>query len=174
MIYMPHAVTFVKPARESLGISQTDLAHAAHVSLATIQNVEAGRANPAWTTLTEICTALGLELHCTPPQADWQALITLGLPLQGDGKAHVTRDAPTLRRHLARAAVDLASGERASRSRQQECVEAALLTLYHHYPIVTRSWFTRSAALSALLPTDPSGRVIKLARIARARFAEYL
>ena len=71
----------IRDTRRCLGISQTALAVRAGVSLATLQNIEADRANPSLSTLEKLLEPLGLGLALEPQQADWDALAGLGLPL---------------------------------------------------------------------------------------------
>lgn len=77
----------IRETRRLLGISQTALAVRAGVSLATVQNIEAGRANPSLSTLERLLAPLGLGLAVEPRQADWDALAAFGLPLTGAARA---------------------------------------------------------------------------------------
>lgn len=52
----------MKSRREFLRISQIDLAEMAEVSLATVKDIERGKANPSLSTLNKILDVLGLEI----------------------------------------------------------------------------------------------------------------
>jgi predicted transcriptional regulator len=49
--------------RKNLGMTQGELSALSRVSLATVQNIEAGRANPALGTVEKMCSALS-DRHC--------------------------------------------------------------------------------------------------------------
>jgi y4mF family transcriptional regulator len=55
-------VEFIKQRRLLLGITQQDLADFSGVSLRTIREIEAGKANPSIETLNSIVDVLGLEI----------------------------------------------------------------------------------------------------------------
>ena len=49
--------------RAALGLSQEALAQEAGLSVGALQRIEAGRANPTWTTVRRIADALGVSLR---------------------------------------------------------------------------------------------------------------
>lgn len=55
----------LKERRQTLGISQVDLAEMAGVGIATVKSIECGKANPSIRTLVSIAEVLGLELTLT-------------------------------------------------------------------------------------------------------------
>jgi transcriptional regulator with XRE-family HTH domain len=71
--------------RRELGLTQKALARRSRVSLATLQNVEADRANPSLRILRSLLDALELDLRATAEPSCWDALIGLGLPLAAIG-----------------------------------------------------------------------------------------
>jgi len=165
----------IRHTRRSLGISQTDLAVRAGVSLATLQNLEAGRANPSLSTLEKLLEPLGLGLELRPREADWNAVAALGLPHREQGPRGLPVDAASLLTHIHRAALDLERRpEQPDRERKSECLQALLLAIRSHFPSRYRRWFRRSPLIRDLVPDEPSGRLIKLARIARQPLAEIL
>jgi transcriptional regulator with XRE-family HTH domain len=158
-----------------LGISQLELSHLSRVSLATIQNLEAGRANPSLRILAPILRALGLELDLVETNADWDLLIDHGLPLSKHGSGEQAPTAVSLLQHLRLAARDVDRGRiTAGAERKRESLDALLLALKTSFPSRYRKWFGRSPLFERLTPKRPSGRVIKLKRIAEARLGEYL
>ena len=52
----------IKTRRKALKISQEDLAQMAEVGLATVKDIERGKANPSLTTITRLLDVLGLEI----------------------------------------------------------------------------------------------------------------
>jgi len=61
---------FIKQRRILLGINQQDLADFSGVSLRTIREIEAGKANPSIETLTSIIDVLGLEIDLKIKNSD--------------------------------------------------------------------------------------------------------
>ena len=164
----------VRETRRSIGMSQVDLAVESGLSLATVQNIEADRANPSLSTLRSILGPLGLTLAVEPEEADWDALAALGLPLAGSATPR-PGDVLSLRRHIRRAALEMSRDPAiADGERKRECLQALLLAIHRHFPSRFRSWFRRSPLIRDLLPDEPTGRMIKLSRIALAPLAEIL
>lgn len=54
--------TVIKQRRQTLGITQQDLAEMAQVGLATVKDIERGKANPSLATIHKILDILGLEI----------------------------------------------------------------------------------------------------------------
>lgn len=78
---MLHIGKNIKSRRETKGWSQSKLATESHCSLATIQNIEAGRANPEIETLESILSSLGQKIVITSKKIDLTFWPSLGLPL---------------------------------------------------------------------------------------------
>ncbi|TVQ06488.1 MAG: transcriptional regulator [Balneolaceae bacterium] len=55
----------IKERRDTLGITQPDLAEMADVNINTIYNIESGRGNPTLKNLNKIADILGMELTLT-------------------------------------------------------------------------------------------------------------
>lgn len=53
----------MKQRRETLALTQQDLAEMAQVGLATIKDIERGKGNPALNTINKILDILGLEIE---------------------------------------------------------------------------------------------------------------
>jgi len=73
----------LKLARKTAGLTQFQLAGAAGISMATLQNIEAGKANPEWSTLERLFAALSLEFTLKPKDLDYERLRSIGVPLIG-------------------------------------------------------------------------------------------
>ncbi len=116
--------TLIRETRRSIGLSQTELAVASGLSLATIQNIEAGRANPSISTLRSAIEPLGLKVTVEPAESDWDALIALGLPLAGSERPS-RGDPATLRRLIQCAALEVDRElPMPDRARKRECLVA--------------------------------------------------
>lgn len=53
----------MKQRRETLSLTQQDLAEMSQVSLATIKDIERGKGNPALNTVKKILDVLGIEIE---------------------------------------------------------------------------------------------------------------
>ncbi len=165
----------VRETRRALGLTQVTLASRAGVSLATLQNVEAGTANPTLGSLRRILAPLGLRLHTIPRDVDWDVLAHLGMPLMADRVADGVADADALPDLIRHAAIALSAPEAGDGTgRHRDALQALLWALHSHFPTTYRAWFEDSPAVDALTPVEPTGRVIKLSRIARERLADVL
>ncbi len=163
-----------RTARRALGVTQLELARLAEVSLATVQNIEAGRANASRSTLTRIGNQLGLRLMLEPIPADWQRLAVLGAPIQLAAPSLLPPSAAELRRELTRAAVQIETDPASVSARQRDALGALVLAIAHGYPSLFHSWFARAPLMARLVPDDVTGRLIKLKRIAASTLAGYL
>lgn len=56
-------VDIMKQRRETLSLTQQDLAEMAQVGLATIKDIERGKGNPALSTVKKILDVLGIEIE---------------------------------------------------------------------------------------------------------------
>ena len=52
----------LKERRKTLSLSQKDLAEMAELSLATVKDIERGKANPSFDTVSRIMDVLGMEI----------------------------------------------------------------------------------------------------------------
>jgi transcriptional regulator with XRE-family HTH domain len=164
--------------RVEIGLTQSALARKARVSLATVQNVEAGRANPAMATVKRILDQVGMTIAWKPRATDWDALATLGLPLRptrpGKGR-RPARSARSLRGLLMPALAEVRSSRDADdRERKTEALQALLLAIRDHYPSVYRRRLAGLPLVRRFVPVEPTGRVVRLSRMARAMLGEYL
>jgi transcriptional regulator with XRE-family HTH domain len=160
-------------ARKELGLTQEELARSAGVCLATVQNLEGGRANPALRTLGSIAAVLGLESALQAGRPDWDELAALGVPVTAAGGPRHLAPKPEMLVAGLRLAVRAVT-ESPGQARTSEALGAALLALRLHFPAFYRTHFGRSPLVGKLLPSAVNGRLVKLARLARASFAEYL
>ncbi len=73
--------SLIKLKRRVLKCSQVEFVGQSKVSLPSIQNLEAEKANPSLSTLTRVLDAIGYTLNIVPKEPDWEKLIAFGLPL---------------------------------------------------------------------------------------------
>ena len=145
------------------------------MSRATLQNLEAGRANPSLGTLLAVLDVLGLDLECREQPADWDALCALGLPLLAREARSVERSPEVLARHLHCAVAEVSdSTVRPGEGRRRDAVRALLLAMRDHFPRAFRGHLARVVRFSGILEDPWTGREIKLTRLARRTLAEYL
>ena len=165
----------VRDLRRSQGMTQAELARLSDLSLPSIQNLEAGRGNPSWSSVMRLFDALGAEAHVSPQQADWDALSELGLPLRPRNERRGPRTRALLLRELRKAALELAGDSgMPDRERKAEGLAALLLAIRIHYPSLYRRSIARSPLLASMEAKTMTGRLIKLKRVASQRLAGYL
>ena len=152
-----------------------ELGRLAGVSLPTVQNVESGRANPSLSTLESLLDALGLAVCLEDKRADWDLLSALGLPLFSKETKRPRASVELLLSNLRLAALELVrDGDLGDRERKLESFQALLLALETYFPTFYRKRLGKSPIFGSLFPDKPSGRVIKLKRIAGRALAEYM
>lgn len=165
----------LRSARETLGMTQSELGRAAGVSLPTVQNLEGGRANPSLSTLEAVLGGLGLGLGIETRPADWDALCALGLPLTARRTRRLVPSEDLLVGHLRLAAVEISNGKHVrDRERKLDALHALVLAIRLHYPSLFRRRLAASPLLQDIAEREVSGRVVKLCRLARASLGEYL
>jgi transcriptional regulator with XRE-family HTH domain len=154
-----------------MGLSQSELAARAGVSLATVQNVEAGKANPELSTLQTLLAALGMELQLIETRIDWDSLSQVGVPLTGqiEHPVRVRATPENLRHVLSRLSSGL--GHLSRDGRERKALVSFLWALKNHFPSF---WDGVDQALHDWLRKNQRMVSAKLARIATARLAEYL
>ena len=162
--------TQILKSRTLRGLTQTELARRSMTSLATIQNLEAGKANPELGTLEKILAVLGMSLKIQNLPLDWDRLVSLGVPLLVPTRRPIRPDRNALSNELIRLRSEdwgktLSNRERAS-------LVAWLSALENHFPVF---WRQTANHLDAWLRKQKiGGSEIKLRRLALATLAEYL
>ncbi|MBN2498800.1 MAG: helix-turn-helix transcriptional regulator [Deltaproteobacteria bacterium] len=163
-----------KRLRQALGLSQAELGRLCGLSLPSIQNIEAGRANPSLSSLEKLLDALGHRLQIDMQAMDWDLLASLGAPLSSSRSRAGHRRPSGLLRSLRLALLALsAPGDEPDRQRKQDCVQALLLALKLHFPSFYRRHFEASPLAREQL-ARAGARAVRLERIAVRALAEYL
>ncbi len=169
IIGMTDLAETLKRARADNGISQGELASLSGVSLATIQNIESRRANPAWSTLVALMKALNLSLEIYGNAIDWDTLSALGCPLlDKDPRPREWLASRMLLLQSLRALnLPLAGVKRDSR--EGRALSAWFSALRDHYPSI---WESTPAAVKNFILNEASS--LKLRRLALQKLGEYL
>jgi transcriptional regulator with XRE-family HTH domain len=160
--------------RNDMGLSQTELAALSKVSLPTIQNIEAGKANPSLSVVKSLSDALGLEVKVKLSEPDWDLLVNCGLPLISEKKrAQGAPNADMLAQLIRKACVFTLQAGQIDR-RKKEALQALLLAIQTHYPTYFKLSFRKCSAVQDVFPKKITGRIIKLKRIALSHISQYL
>ena len=179
--------SIIRDARTLQGLTQTELAYRSGVSLPTVQNMEAGRANPSLSTLNAVLGALGLELSAAPRPADWDELAMCGAPLMVREDPTDTEDGRPVRESQVRPGPDLllknlrdaclelrdASGA-TDLERRREAIQALLVAIRSHFPGFYGEHVAGVELYEEHLSAPITARTIRLARAAVAALARYL
>lgn len=167
--------------RKRLGWSQQKLAARAGLSLPGIQLLESGRANPSWSTLQAVATALGIEVLLRERKPTWQDWAELGVPVESGARMGCVLSRQEWIDRMSAALAGLAASElgASERARLRDALGGLLMAVRDHYPKVFGE-LARGEGFAALsrwawrsLQSDP-GRMLKLRRIALANLAEVL
>lgn len=172
----------LKKQRQDLGISQSNLAQLSGLSLASVQNVEAGKANLSISNLASLLEVLGYDLKLVRRQVEWEKLICYGLPIlpakSFEGDIGVP-EIECLEKLLVGACAEFIQREEPGSHRnlrEREALQAMIMALRDHFPSVFQKRFAHYKVIQALNPRmeEVSGKIIKLRRIAIDRLSRYL
>jgi transcriptional regulator with XRE-family HTH domain len=162
----------VKQARLIQGMTQFELAVESGISLPTIQNIEAGKANPSIEVLTKIFSALGLNLTFEVPPFDLERAINFGVPLLSkkmNAKGEVTKE--LLKKECRKWLYHL--HESTLTPRESIALISFFMAIKDHWP----TFFSeiKSSFLEDLIEKyRKNGQCIKLRRIGIANLSRYL
>lgn len=158
-------------ARNRNGLTQVKLAARAKLSLATLQNLEAGKGNPELATLERLCEALGLSLQLQWKEPDWDRLASLGVPLLHSGKFHFRPDRHVLGEELRKLHPDILE-KLGPDHRERGALVAWLRAIHDHFPTF---WNENAPHLTQWLLEQKSATAeIKLRRIALSTLGQFL
>ena len=171
----------LKKQRQALQLSQSHLSQLSGLSLASIQNMEAGKANWSISNLAAVLEVLGFELKLETRLPEWDRLIDFGLPVLAEGARERAGYLPIecLERLLVGACAQLlrqTNQQGAAYLREKEALQALLMALQEHYPSFYRQHLSNYKILKVFYPRpeEMSGKLIKLRRIAKDQLARYL
>jgi transcriptional regulator with XRE-family HTH domain len=160
----------IRQRRLKLKLTQSELANQASVSLATLQNIEAGHANPSYDTLQALLQALGCQLDIKENDIVWADLIAIGVPLMGvEGDSQVTPHRDYLIKKLRQVAPLI--HRVSAQSREGLALRSFLSALSDHYSSV---WLECPQTLVKWLSQSKIAPSPKLRRIALDQLSRYL
>ena len=165
----------LKSIRKSFGYSQVQLAHLSQVSLPTIQNVEAQKANLTIETLEKLLLPLGnLQVKISPPPFRYSLAIKLGAPLTSKGSEDFPgKPTPELLVSEAKSWVVLFSLRLLS-EREKQSLTALLMAIRSHYPSFYNESLNFPIFESMMKTNFKNGKVVKLKRLALHKVSSYL
>lgn len=161
-------------ARKSLRFSQVKLAGLSGVSLPTIQNIEAGKANPSLEILERLAKPLGLLIRIEPRPANWDLLAACGIPLTAKKISHFQPTPPLFSAELKAACLELLKEEGDDFLRKEKAIQVTLWTLATRYPKFYARELGNIPAVQAVFPQKITGPFLKLRRIIMEALCQYL
>ena len=171
----------LKQRRQDLGISQTHLSQLSGLSIASIQNVEAGKANLSISNLASLLEVLGYDLKLEKRQVEWERLIQYGLPVlpERSSKPDGMLQIEWLEKLLVSACAEFIQQRKPGSAhylREREALQAMVLALADHFPKLYEERFASYKVIKKFYPEvhEISGKLIKLRRIAIDRLAKHL
>ena len=160
--------------RELFGLTQAKLSMLSGVSLPTIQNIEAGRANPELETIQKLLHVLGMETQFVAKSVDWDFLSSCGVPLRGyQTSLKAETGIPFLKtrfiEQMRLALLECNSSDTTERDRKSKAIGATLLALQTHYPSVFAD-FSDSELAKKLLSQKGLQKLRRIALTGLMRF----
>lgn len=162
----------IKSLRKDLGLTQVEFAVQSGISLPTLQNIEAGKANPSLDILQKILTTLGMELRAQAPTFDIDKAVLLGVPLVINRTVISSRPTKAMLRLEARKWVHYFKNNIFS-EREQHAIVSFLCALKDHWPTDFKEIDCPIFAKKIKLFKN-NGHVIKLRRISISNLSKYL
>ncbi len=165
--------------RNNMGLSQVELAVRSGVSLPTIQNIEAGRANPAWSTLESLFKILAVEVQLKAKPIDLKLWVLHGVPLTSadiQSEKYQKPQSTRLKKMLKSLAGQLPANEDFHRKEWQAFL-AFLWAIHENYPAFFKQVDKESQYSDLLEKTylhTNSDSFQKFKEISTAKLSEYM
>jgi len=162
----------IRQVRVLQGMTQFELAVESGISLPTIQNIEAGKANPSLEVISKIFNALGLGFKFEILPFDIKRAILLGVPLlskNNNSKDKATKE--ELKKECRKWNYHL--HESTLTPRESVALISFFMALKDHWP----SFYSeiKTSLIEELIDKNrKNGQCIKLRRIAVANLSRYL
>ncbi len=163
----------LKSSRLNFRLSQVKLAQESGVSLPTIQNIEAGKANPTLEVLEKLLKAFGLRFQVFIPPFDLERASAFGVPLLTESSRSDIVINPGALKIETRQWLHYLREKNIS-EREKTALVAFLKGLKEHYPSFYEDEISTPFFDQIIRQYSRDGRVIKLRRIALAKMSEYL
>ena len=168
-----HIGYLIKQRRRQRGYSQVVLAAKANISLPTIQNLEAGKANPTLDILRRLEKSLAISVEIQSQEPDWGYLVQFGLPYVIHSA--VSKKKPfSYNQYAAEILRAVNYIKKSDEGRLKEALAALLFALQQHYPTYFEYCLSSHSVHSFLKKIPSSGRLIKLKRIALAKISKVI
>lgn len=167
----------LKSLRMNLGFSQVKLAQESKVSLPTIQNIEAQKANPTIDVLEKLFLALGIEFIVQPIQFNVENAIALGVPLTSALKKQKKNEAPKPSSTILKKETrkwQYALFENSLSEREELAIISFLVAIKDHYPRFYNEEIICPIFEKKIKEQRACGKVIKLRRICLNGLSKYL
>lgn len=161
---------FFVQKRKSLGLSQVSLATLAGISLPTLQNIEAGKANPSWDVVTKLSKALKIKITLESDEIDWALVCSLGVPMMSE-KPIKRQFSEAAESELKRVYFEIFKLNKILSERELEALIAYAMALRDHEPTYFKTFkkFVSESELNKKIKQMNFSRLIKLRRIALAQ-----
>lgn len=168
----------IKNTRISVGLSQQKLAEKAGLSIATIQNLEAGKGNPTLEVVESLSNILNFNIEFLPQKTDWESLCYYGLGLASEDdqmiKSKKLRNKYKLKELLISACLEIKNSKViVDKSRYVVSVESLIFAIKNHYS----KFFSENLNLPIIkefLPKELTGKHLKLYRYSKNILGLYL
>jgi putative transcriptional regulator len=167
----------LKELRLERGWSQVKLAQECQVSLPTIQNIEAEKANPTLDIISKILSSLGLDIRIEPKEFNVGLAIDLGVPLSDiPNEGILLTQSVQTPDNLAKEAsywIQLFKFKK-FQPREEEAVVSLLMAVKDHYPKYYQQRLQCDLFEQKIQEHRKNGKCIKLRRLSLAEISQYL
>lgn len=160
----------IRNKRLELGLSQQNLANSASLSLATIQNIELGKANPSIKVLNRIFNILGIRITYQNIPTNYEKLNMLGLPFMVKNSSTEVTTKEKLIKELRIAFINYQDSD----ERTKHVLEATFLALRDHFKEFYNQNFAKMMIINGFDQFTVTGKHIKYRRIILWNFSRYL
>lgn len=168
----------IKKTRISMGLSQQKLAELSSLSIATIQNLEAGKGNPTLEVIKSVSSILNFDLELLPQKTDWDSLCHYGLGLMAKNdetkNLKKQRSKNGLKNLLISACLEIQNSKIIiDKERYRVAVEALILALKNHYGKFFKENLNQPI-IKEFIPKEITGKHLKLYRYSKDILGQYL
>lgn len=127
----------IRQLRKQKKMTQFELAQSARIGIASLQNIESGKANPSLETLEKLLSALGYQLAITKMSSKSFQWTDLGLPLMDEQTLAPPKSGPQLRQEIQNLRVQHLASLKDHRTKM--AVAAFFSALKDHFPSIYSS-----------------------------------
>ena len=160
--------------RKLIGLNQSELAFQAGCCLATIQNIEAGVANPSIETLKVICEALGLEIEAQTSKVNWKRLCDYGLVTEEFSSNLLKSENLNQFEFLKLLSLAVTEVKDLYDSNNRRALRALLFAIGEEFPKFFKKRFAKNLNIQNLLYKPMTPRELRLSESSRERLRLFL